>query len=108
MTLRKARPLPGLFDEDQRLEMLSDLGDPLERLNAGVDWEVFRPVLDEALRKERKGPGGRPAYDVVLMFKVLVLQSMYDLADAKTQFMILDRLSFSALPRSAYQRSGPR
>lgn len=94
MTLRKKRPLAGLFDEDYRLEYLTELGDPLERLNAVVNWEVFRPTLEQALRRESKGPGGRPAYDYVMMFKVLILQSIYNLADGTTQFMIVDRLSF--------------
>lgn len=94
MTKRKHRPAPGLFDEDHRLQYLSELGDPLERLNAVVDWEIFRPIITDALRKEAKGPGGRPRYDFVMMFKVLILQSIYDLSDEKTQFMILDRLSF--------------
>ena len=94
MTKRKHRPAPGLFDEDHRLQYLSELGDPLERLNAVVDWEIFRPIITDALQKKAKGPGGRPRYDFVMMFKVLILQSIYDLSDEKTQFMILDRLSF--------------
>ena len=51
-------------------------------------------VAHDALRKKAKGPGGRPRYDFVMMFKLLILQSIYDLSDEKTQFMILDRLSF--------------
>jgi len=94
MTLRKKRPSPGFFDEEHRLEALSAHGDPLERLTEIIDWEIFRQILNETLRKEPKGPGGRPAYDYVMMFKILILQSIYDLADGKTQFMILDRLSF--------------
>ncbi len=38
-------------------------------------------------------PVGQP-YDYVLMFKILVLQTMYGLSDAQTQFQILDRLTF--------------
>jgi IS5 family transposase len=70
------------------------MGDPLTRLNEVVNWEVFRPTLDEAFKKEPKGPGGRPSYDLILMFKILILQQIYALSDAKAQYMILDRLSF--------------
>ena len=66
----------GLFDEATRLEKLSALGDSLVRLNSVIDWEIFRPILKAALTKEAKGPGGRPAYDMIMMFKILVLQRM--------------------------------
>jgi len=50
-------------------------------------------------RVEPKGPGGRPAYEPLLMFKILIIQSLYGLSDEQTQFQILDRRSFSLLPR---------
>ena len=31
----------GFFDQDIRLTKLSELGDPLERLNASIDFEIF-------------------------------------------------------------------
>ncbi len=67
----------GFFDETNRLEKLSQLGDSLERLNSAINWEMLRPRLNKAIAeagKKRKGPGGRPRDDVVLMFKILVLQ----------------------------------
>ena len=82
------------FDLDKRLAQLESLGDPLPRLNQVVDWEAFRPLLMTIRRKPAKGPGGRPAYDVVLMFKVLVLQQLYNLADEQTEYQIRDRYSF--------------
>ncbi len=67
----------GFFDENVRLKELSLLGDPLERLNLVINWESFRPKLTKVFRKEAKGPGGRPLYDYVVMFKVLILQRLY-------------------------------
>ena len=58
-----------LFDEENRLELLSQLGDPLEILNRVIKWEKFRSVLNQGCRKEDTGKGGRPPYDVVMMFK---------------------------------------
>lgn len=85
---------PGFFDLDNRLESISRLGDPLEVLNRSIPWETFRPVLSKALRKFRKSNAGRKPYDSVLMFKILVLQSLYNLSDDRTEFQIRDRLSF--------------
>ena len=84
----------GLFDEENRLEKLTQLGDALVRLNNVIQWERFRPILEEALRKEPKGPGGRPRYDCILMFKALVLQRIYNLSDDQLEFQINDRISF--------------
>lgn len=84
----------GLFDHENRLKELSEMGDPLEIINRVICWKNFRPVIDRCFRKERKSNAGRPPYDYVLMFKILVLQTMYGLSDEQTQFHILDRLTF--------------
>lgn len=85
---------PGFFDLDERYRALSESGDPLERLAAVVDFEMFRPELDTALARSDRAQGGRPPMDAVMMFKVLVLQALYGLADERTEFQIRDRLSF--------------
>ena len=82
------------FDVDDRLKSLSRMGDPLEGLNALIRWERFRPLLERVREKARKSNAGRKPFDGVLMFKVLVLQSLYNLADAQLEFQIRDRLSF--------------
>lgn len=68
--------------------------DPLARLHDVVDWEAFRGPIEKAVVPESKGPGGRPRFDALIMFKTLVLQRLYHLSDAQTEFMIRDRLSF--------------
>lgn len=85
---------PGFFDDVTRLASLSAQGDPLEKLAGRIDWQVFVPILRRALRKEAKGPGGRPSYDVLLMFKILILQRYYNVSDEQMQYQITDRLSF--------------
>ena len=85
----------GLFDEQIRLEKLSKKQDPLERLSQHIDFEYFRKPLEKALIKDAdKSKGGRPAYDVVLMFKILILQRYYNVSDDAIEYAILDRLSF--------------
>jgi transposase len=59
-----------------------------------MNWEEFRGALTRALKKEAKGLGGRPAYDYVMMFKILILQKPYNMSDDKTEYRIKDRLSF--------------
>jgi|WetSurMetagenome_2_1015567.scaffolds.fasta_scaffold00046_16 IS5 family transposase len=84
----------GLFDHENRLAELSEMGDPLEIINRVIRWKSFRPIIDKVFHKERKSNAGRPPYDYVLMFKILVLQTMYGLSDAQTRFQILDRMTF--------------
>jgi len=85
---------PGFFDLSDRYEALSAAGDPLERLSAVVDFGVFRGSLIASLRRQPRTKGGRPPFDAVLMFKILVLQALYSLSDEATEFQIKDRLSF--------------
>jgi hypothetical protein len=66
----------------------------LEQITKIVSWEAFRPVLDRSLNRSAQEKGGRPPYDAVLMFRVLVLQALYNLSDEQTEYQILDRLSF--------------
>ena len=84
------------FDESKRLAALSRLGDPLEELSKHIDFEMFRPVLNDALRKaERKSPAGRKPLDLVLMFKALIVQRLFNLSDEQLEFQITDRFSFT-------------
>lgn len=50
--------------------------------------------MSAALRRSPRGKGGRPLFDLVLMFNILVLQALYSLWDEATEFQIKDRLSF--------------
>lgn len=85
---------PGLFDYQNRMAELSRKAHALEKLDGRINWEMFCRILEQATDKEAKGPGGRPRYDCVMMFKVLVLQRYYNLSDEQTEFQIKDRLTF--------------
>ena len=86
----------GFFDVDERLKQLSAKGDSLERLNAVVDFELFRADLQRAVPRSDRAKGGRPSFDHVLMFKTLVLQTSHNLSDERTEYLIRDPLSFIA------------
>jgi len=84
----------GLFDYEFQLEKIKAHQPPLQKLNAIIDWEMFREPIEKALYKEAKSNAGAKPYDRVLMFKILVLQRYYNLSDEQTEFQIKDRLSF--------------
>ena len=82
------------FDVEDRLQSISKMGDPLERLAAAIPWENFRSLLAQVHEKARKSNAGRKPLDAVLMFKVLILQTLYNLSDEQVEYQIRDRLSF--------------
>ena len=84
----------GFFSEENRLEKLSKLGDSLVRLNTVINWEQFCPILKTATKKEHKGLGERPPYDLILMLKILILQHLYNLSDDQMEYQVNDRISF--------------
>lgn len=88
------RGQPGFFDFDERLKRLSDLGDQLEAFAGAVDFEIFRADLVKALAYSDGSQGGRPPFDPVMMFKVLIIQAANSLSDERAEFLISDRLSF--------------
>jgi IS5 family transposase len=79
---------------DERLKRLSGLGDHLEAFAAAVDFEMFRGGLVSALGYSDGAQGGRPPFDPVMMFKILVIQAMDNLTDERAEFLINDRMSF--------------
>jgi IS5 family transposase len=114
------------LDEENRLERISRLGDPLEKVGEKIDWEGFRPMIIRALKeasdaekkastqkgeriadeekealfqyrqgaKPKAAKGGRPSYDCIMMFKIIILQQLYNIANDATEYQINDRLSF--------------
>jgi len=84
----------GFFDVEERLTGLSKKGDALERLAAVVDFELFRPELERAVPRADRSKGGRPPFDHVLMFKVLILQTQNNLSDERCEFYLRDRLTW--------------
>ncbi|GBR56822.1 hypothetical protein GCM10007872_23310 [Gluconobacter sphaericus NBRC 12467] len=74
----------GFFDVEERLEAFSWT----------VDFEAFRPDLEKALAYSDGSKGGRPPFDPVLMFKILLIQTLNNLSDEQTEYLINDRLSF--------------
>jgi transposase, IS5 family len=85
----------GLFDEQENFQKLSSIGNPLEMIINVIDFEMFREILEsKLLNTEKKNNAGAKPYDVVMMFKIMILQRYYGLGDTQIEYQILDRLSF--------------
>ena len=74
-------------------ERLDKAGDPLQKLDSAIDWSGLREIL-KPLDFRPTSKGGRPGWDALLMVKVLLLQSLYNIADGACEYQINDRLSF--------------
>jgi len=88
----------GFFDADKRLAALSAKGDPLEAIERLVPWESFRVDIEAVVLtpdEARKSSAGRKRFDAILMFRMLVLQSLYNLSDEQVEYQVRDRLSFT-------------
>ena len=68
-----------------RLSQISDL----------IDWTPIRCILEE-MYDNKSERGGRPNCDVILMFKILILQQWYGLSDLEVERQMSDRISFMA------------
>jgi IS5 family transposase len=79
--------LRGIYSKQSksRLSKISDL----------IDWRPFRQILEE-MYDNKSEKGGRPNCDVILMFKILILQQWYGLSDLEVERQIADRISFMA------------
>ena len=81
------------FALQERYNNIKKLGDRLDEFSTLIEWESFRTVVGDLYRNQTE-QGGRPNRDVVLMVKMLVLQSMYNLSDPELERQANDRISF--------------
>ena len=64
----------GFFDLEFKMDDINKHEPPLQKLDKVINWEIFRPILESELLNKNKGKGGRPPFDKLLMFKILILQ----------------------------------
>ena len=84
----------GFWDFEVRHQKLEQKQDFLVRLNRLIPWETFRPLLQQIHEKPRKSNAGRKPTDELLLFKMLVLQKLYNISDEDLEYQVNDRLSF--------------
>lgn len=82
--------------EEVQLDRIRELGNKLEKLDKLIDWEIFRGIIEQKLygnKDVRKG--GRPPMDVIMMFKIIILQALNgDMSDESMEYMITVRLDW--------------
>ena len=83
-----------LFTEQELLEKLSALGDPLEVFKQYIDFTAWREAADKVVPRGQSAKGGRPPFPTLLMVKILFLKHLYNCGDDKLEFWITDRRSF--------------
>ena len=84
----------GFWDDQKRVAKLQEKKPVLKRLADSIPWESFRPLLDKGYAHERKSNAGRKRIDPLILFKMLVLQQLFNLSDLELEFQVNDRRSF--------------
>ena len=79
-----------LKEEYKHLEFV---GDKLAEIDSLIDWKTFRIIL-EPMYINKTVSGGRPETDVIVIFKMLVLQQWHGLSDFELEKHCIDRISF--------------
>ena len=99
--------LTGLFDEQFLLRKLDQKTDPLARLDSIGDWQIFLPIIEKPLGRENAASAGRKPYPPLLMFKSLILQSLYKLSDQGDERELLRDLLARRFVGLSGRQSGP-
>jgi IS5 family transposase len=81
------------FALQERYKQVKDLGNRLGELATLIEWQPFREIVGN-LYTNTTEQGGRSNIDVVLMIKLLELQSMYGLSDPELERQANDKISF--------------
>jgi len=84
----------GVWDWEKRQARLVEQKCFLPQLDSLMPWSEFRPILNQVYEQPRKSNAGRKPIDVILMFKMLILQRLYNISDADLAYQVNDRLSF--------------
>ena len=70
----------------------------LEAIARLVPWEDFRAEIEAVVltaESDKKSSAGRKPIDALVMFRMLVVQSLYNLSDEQAEYQARDRLSFT-------------
>ena len=84
----------GFWDREKRQQKLDKKKALLQRLNEVIPWQEFPPLLEQVNQRYTTSRAGGKATDVILMFKLLVLQHLFNLSDDELEYQANDRLSF--------------
>ena len=81
------------FGLNEAYKRVQKVGDRLSEFESLIEWDQFRPLFADIYHNNTR-KGGRPNVDPVVMIKLLVLQSLYNLSDPELERQVTDRISF--------------
>jgi len=84
----------GFWDEEERMSKIKKKCPTLHDLRMAINWEAFLPLLSQGYSQERKSNAGRKPIDPLIMFRMLILQQLYNLSDEQLELQVNDRRSF--------------
>ena len=84
----------GFWDEQNRVAILQQKKPAFRRLSEAIPWERFRSLPEQRYTQERKSNAGRQRIDPLILFKMLILQQLFNLSDEELEFHVNDRRSF--------------
>jgi IS5 family transposase len=84
----------GFWDEQQRVTKLKEKKPVLQRLDESIQWQTFCPLLDKGYSQKCKNKAGLKRIDPLMLFKMLLLQQLFNHSDEELEFQVNDRRSF--------------
>jgi IS5 family transposase len=76
----------GFWDEEKRIHRLQQKKPTLATLSETIPWDAFTSLLDQGYSHEHKSNAGRKRIDPIILFKMLVLQQLFNLGDEELEF----------------------
>jgi transposase, IS5 family len=95
------------WDWENRHRKLSDKKSLLDRIDELIPWERFRSTIEEISERDRISKAGRKPFDLMLMFRLVILQKLYNLSDEEVEYQANDRLSFMKFLKLGIEDSIP-
>jgi transposase len=84
----------GFWNEQNRVAKLQKKKPVFMRLSEAIPWDLFRSLLEKGYTQDRKSNAGRKRIDPLILFKMLILQQLFNLSDEEVDFQVNDRRSF--------------
>ncbi|WP_255104208.1 MULTISPECIES: transposase [unclassified Synechococcus] len=92
------------WDEEKHIHRLQQKKPTFATVSEAIPWETFLPLLEQGYSHERKSNASRKQIDPLILFKMLVLQQLFNLSDDELEFQVNDRRSFDCF--QTYQKAG--
>jgi hypothetical protein len=76
----------GFWEAQQRVAKLQGKKPVLKRLSDSIPWGSFLPLPERGYAQGCKSNAGRKRIDPIILFKMLILQQLFNLSDEDLEF----------------------